>query len=42
MLGQISKVLHTKAKENVYINICPEMSVFKIVIEKLYSICETG
>jgi len=28
MLGQTSKVLYTKAKENVHINIRPEVSGF--------------
>jgi len=28
MLGQTSKVLYTKAKENVQINFCPDMSGF--------------
>ena len=42
MLGQTSKVLYTKPKENVHINVCPEMSGFFIVIEKSHSFCGPG
>jgi hypothetical protein len=41
ILGQTSRVLHIKTKENIYINV-PRSEWFLSVIEKLHSICVPG